>query len=70
MVSNGMVMEWKISYSRQLTLVPLLLDLNLLGQVLVLLPFDLVSNSFVVNKVTSIANFFLKNGQSNNMSVS
>jgi hypothetical protein len=41
------------------TLVSLLLNFNLLGQILVLLPLDLGTNSLVVNKVSTVTNFLL-----------
>lgn len=43
-----------------LTLVPLLLDLDLLGQILVRLPLDLVSDSPVIDKVTAVPNLLLR----------
>jgi hypothetical protein len=48
-----------IDYRARPTLVPLLLDLNLLGQILVLLPLDLMSDSLVVNKVSAITDLLL-----------
>ena len=42
-----------------LTLVTLLLDLDSLGQVLVLLPLNLVTDGLVVNEFTSVTNVFL-----------
>jgi hypothetical protein len=42
-----------------LTLVPLLLDLDLLGQILVLLPLDLVASGLVVDKVATVADLLL-----------
>jgi hypothetical protein len=42
-----------------LTLVPLLLDLGLGGQVLTLFPLDVGTNSLVVDKVTAVANLLL-----------
>jgi hypothetical protein len=43
-----------------LTLVALLLDLHLLGQVLVLLPLDVPADRLVVHKVTAVADLFLR----------
>ena len=42
-----------------LTLVTLLLDLDSLGQVLVFLPLDLVTDSLVVDEFTAVTNVFL-----------
>jgi len=42
-----------------LTLVPLLLDLELLGEILVLLPLDGGSKSTIIDEVARITNFFL-----------
>jgi thiazole synthase ThiGH ThiG subunit len=42
-----------------LTLVPLLLDLGLGGQVLALLPLDVGTDSLVVDKVTAVADLLL-----------
>ena len=41
------------------TFVALLFDLDLLGQVFVLFPLDLVADRLVVDKVTAVADFFL-----------
>lgn len=43
-----------------LTLVALLLDLDLLGEVLTALPLDLVSDSSVIDKVTSVSDLLLR----------
>lgn len=53
-IRKGTSTLWKT-----LTLVTLLLDLHSLGQVLVLLPLDLVADGLVVNEFTSVANVFL-----------
>jgi hypothetical protein len=45
--------------SRRLTLVALLLDFDLFGEVLVLLPLDVVADSRVVDKVTTVADLLL-----------
>ena len=42
-----------------LTLVPLLLDLDLLGKVLVLLPLDVVPDGLVVDKVSTVSDLLL-----------
>ena len=44
---------------RELTLVTLLLDFKLLGQILVLLPLDFGTDRTIVDKVTCIANLLL-----------
>jgi hypothetical protein len=41
------------------TFVPLPLDLNVFGQILILLPFDISSNSVIVHKVAAIADLIL-----------
>lgn len=48
-----------VTQSDVLTLVALLLDLDSLGQVLVLLPLDLVTDSLVIHEFTSVTNVFL-----------
>lgn len=50
--------KWR-SEESQLTLIPLFLDLDLLGQILVLLPLDLAPLSLVVDKVTTVADSLL-----------
>ena len=53
-----------------LTLVAQLLDLDLLGEVLALLPLDVGSDSLVVDKVSAVADLLLYSSQSLSMMAS
>lgn len=49
----------KRSYGRMRTLIPLLLNFELLGEVLVLLPLDGGADSTIVDKVAAVSNLLL-----------
>jgi hypothetical protein len=53
------VREVQIQQEGRHTLVSLLLDLDSLGQVLVLLPLDVVTDGLVVNELATVSNVFL-----------
>lgn len=64
---SGQWLEKKVSLCSQAhakqskhTLVPLLLDFDLLGEVLLFLPLDLSTDSLVIDKVATVANLFLQ----------